>query len=97
MRRYPYMDMVEELVSEDESIKGIWCVPKFSNPGGCVYSNEVVRRMAALKPAQDFRIMWDNAYVVHYSYEDAEGFPYNILERNRRMGENIPLFLFLLK
>jgi DNA-binding transcriptional MocR family regulator len=69
----PNMDLVESLVKNDPSIKGLWCVPRFSNPTGCVYSNETVDRIARLGviAANDFIVMWDNAYAVHGFYDDA--------------------------
>ncbi len=90
----PDMDLIEKLVAEDDTIKGIWCVPQYSNPDGYTYSDETVRRFASLKTAApDFKIFWDEAYIVHHLTSKVIETPV-LLEESKAYGNEDRVFMF---
>ena len=90
----PDMDKIEKLVAEDDTIKGIWCVPQYSNPDGYTYSDETIRRFAALKTAApDFKIFWDEAYIVHHLTEEIIETPV-LLNEAKKYGNEDRVFMF---
>lgn len=90
----PDMDLVEKLAGEDETVKGIWCVPKYSNPDGITYSDEVVDRLASMKTkAKDFRIFWDNAYAIHHLYGEGDRLK-NMMEACKNAGNEDRVFVY---
>ncbi|MBR1422265.1 MAG: aminotransferase [Ruminococcus sp.] len=90
----PNMDMIEKLVAEDDSIKGVWCVPMYANPTGITFSDEVVRRFAQMKTAaNDFRIFWDNAYCIHH-LNDTPDKLLNLLEEAKKAGNEDRVLMY---